>query len=211
VSPIDRDTWRAPPLPKASDARSQRGVLHGSRLFEQPEHRALAARIRDFTRPDAQPMNVEIGIDRGYRLLAHARRWPDERWLGLEIRRTIAAAAEGAPANALVVRADARAVFTTLLIDDSLDRVDILFPSPSDDPGHLLLTPTFVALLGARLRPGGRVHLASDLPGMAELIATRFATWKPAPEPPSGPVRSRREVACEREGLRVWRSTFVSP
>ena len=211
MSPIDRDRWRAPPAPEASEPRSQRGVLHGSRLFEQPEHRALAERVRAFTQTAGGPLNIEIGIDRGYRMLAHARRWPEERWLGLEIRRTVAAAAEGAPDNALVVRADARAVFATLLVDDSLDRVDILFPSPSEDPRHLLLTPTFVDLLSARLRPTGRVHLASDLPGMAELITTRFAGWRPAPQPPSGPVLSRREAACAREGLRIWRFTFFGP
>lgn len=208
--PIDPDTWEPPPLLPSASAEAIRGTLHGSRLYDQPEHAAFAARVRAFCAA-AGPLNLEIGVDRGYRLLAHARRWPEARWLGVELRRSVLPAAEATPSNALLLRGDARAVLAGLVPEGRLARVDILFPSPSDDPRHLLLTPAFARLLATRLAPEGVVHLATDVPGMVGLVEAAFEGWLPAPEPPSGPVRSRREKVCEREGRRVWRWTGSRP
>lgn len=208
--PVDPDTWIPPALPASPGPEAIRGTLHGSRLYDQPEHAAFAARVRTFCAP-GPPFAMEIGVDRGYRLLAHARRWPETRWLGVEVRRTVLAAAEAAPDNALLLRADARAVLACLVPEGRLSRVDILFPTPSTDPRHLLLTPALARLLATRLTAAGVVHLASDVPGMIGLVEAAFAGWPAAPEPPSGPVRSRREKVCEREGRRVWRWTFGRP
>ncbi|MFT4975513.1 MAG: tRNA G46 methylase TrmB [Myxococcota bacterium] len=177
--------------------------MYGTRLYDQPEHAAFAARVRDFCAPGPL-LGLEIGVDRGYRLLDHARCWPERRWMGVEIRRTVRAAAEHAPENALLLQADARAVLAALVPDARLSQVDILFPTPSDDPRHLLLTPDLVALLAARMALGGVLVFATDVPAMAGLAEALWGGWELVALPPTGRVRSRREKACEAQGRRVW-------
>ena len=185
--------------------------MGGSLLLDRPEWAALAQELADFVAPGPR-LNLEIGVDRGHRLLSHARRWPLERWLGLEIRRTVAEAAAEAPPNALLLRLDARTVLASGRIPPGrLSRVDLLFPTPSVDPRHLLLTPWFVEALRHALAPGGVVLTATDLPGMAEWIAQLFSGWPQVEAPPSGPHRSRRERASVRDGRPVWRVAFEVP
>lgn len=207
---VDPDTWRAPEALRSASPDAIKGTLHGSRLYEQPRYAEVASRVREFCAPGV-PLNLEIGVDRGYRLLAHARRWPEQRWLGVEVRRTVEQAAEHAPDNALLIRGDARALLAALVPEARLARVDVLFPSPSNDPRHLLLTTELVALLESRLQPAGVVLFATDVPGMAELAMHVFAGWRQTSEPPSGPVHSRREKACARDGRRVWRQAWTKP
>ena len=208
---LDPDTWEPPAPPAALDGGRIRGTLYGSQLYAQPRHAATVARIQAFCAPGPR-LNLEIGVDRGYRLLGHARRWPEQRWLGVEIRRTVQEAAAQAPDNALLLRADVRAVLAAGLIPEGrLGRVDILFPSPSHDPRHLLLTPTLVALLGQHLAPDGVLLFATDVPGMARLAEGLLADWPRQAEPPSGPVRSRREKACAEQGRPVWRWACTPP
>ena len=207
---LDPDTWVAPALPTRGDTADVAGALYGSRLYDQPAHQDAAAAVRAFCAP-GPPLNVEIGVDRGYRLLAHARRWPAARWLGLEIRRSILDATPMAPENALLFRGDARAVLAALVPAGRVGRIDALFPSPSDDPRKLLLTPTFAALCARVLAPSGVVHVATDVPGMVPLAEAAFAEWTAAAHPPSGPVQSRREKVCAAEGRPVWRWTWRAP
>lgn len=209
--PVDPDTWQPPAVRASAGADAIRGTLSGSRLYDQPEHAAFAERVRAFCAPGPAPLCLEIGVDRGYRLLGHARRWPERRWLGVEIRRTVQAAAEGAPDNALLIRGDARAVLSALVPPGGLSRVDLLFPTPSDDPRHLLLTPVFVSLLASRLAAGGVLLFATDVPGMARWAEALLAGWARVDEPPSGPVRSRREKVCARTGRPVWRWACTPP
>ena len=212
---IDPDLWLPPELPETlrdcSDPDRIPGTRSGSRLYDQPAWRAEGDRIRDFCRPDAVPLNVELGVDRGYRLLGHARRWPEARWLGIELRKTVLEAAGTAPDNALLVRGDGRAVLSALVPAGRVSRLDILFPTPSNNPRHLLLTPVFGMLVARVLDPEGVLHLATDIPGMVQLAEAAFGHWRPARPPPSGPVRSRREKVCEREGRRVWRWSVRPP
>jgi tRNA G46 methylase TrmB len=211
MNPIDPSTWQPPEPPATAGKGRIRGTLHGSRLLEQPRHAALAASARAFCAP-GPALNLEIGVDRGYRILCHARRWPEQRWLGVELRRTIRDAAEQAPDNCLLLRMDVRVLLAADIIGEGrLSRVDILFPSPSDDPRHLLLTPEIIELLAGSMAADGVLLLATDVPGMAELAGRLLAGWPQAEEPPSGPVRSRREKVCQREGLPVWRFACHPP
>ena len=180
-----------------------RGAMYGSRLYDQPKHAEFATTVREFAQP-GPPLNLEIGVDRGYRLLAHARRWPEQRWLGVEVRRTVLAAAQHAPSNALLLRADARAILEGLLPEHRLQRVDILFPSPTHCSRKLLLSPAFVSLLASRMHPSGVLLLATDVPGMADLARELLLHWPEAAPLPVGTVHSRREKVCAQQGRPVW-------
>lgn len=209
-----RDTWRPPALGPPT-AGGVRGALGGSRLFEQPQYRAEAEAFRRFI--DAPgPLAVEIGFDDGRRLLALARATPDLRWLGLEVREArVAEVAAQAPPNLHAWRADARTVFATLMPAARCDRVDILFPTPWWHEGkrarRLLLTPAFRDDLARALTPEGTVHVATDVGAYFEHVTALFAGWPTAPDPPPAPVPSRRESACARDALPVWRGTWRPP
>lgn len=194
-----------PPAPLPPSAGGQRGVLGGTALYDQPRHAEVRARVEAFVGGGA-PLAVEVGFDHGMRILDHARRWPDIRWFGLEIRkRRVAAAAPHAPPNCLLWRADARTVFTALLPPGTVSWVYILFPTPTDNPRHLLLTPTFVSAVAAALAPDGVVYVATDVAGLATHAEALLEGWPDAPMPPMGPVLSRRERVCARDGLPVYR------
>jgi tRNA G46 methylase TrmB len=208
---LDPDTWEAPALPPGRVGRGVRGALAGSRLYEQPEHQAFAQEIRTFlARPG--PAALDVGIDHGMRFVDHARRFPEVTWLGCEIRRDrVAALQPHLPANARAVRADARTLLHAVIPPGRLDWIYVLFPSPSNDPRHVLVTPGFVDDARNALAPGGAVHLATDVPGMAQWIERCFAGWTHADPPPTGPVQTRRERVCARDGRRVWRWSIRVP
>jgi tRNA G46 methylase TrmB len=203
--------WSPPPALPPASARQVRGALGGTALYDDGRHADARARLDAFVAGD-EPLAVEIGFDHGMRILDHARRWPDARWLGLEIRkRRVAAAAPHAPPNCLLWRADARTVFAALLPPERVRWVYILFPTPTDNPRHLLLTAPFVDALRRSLAPDGVVHVATDVAGMAAHAEALFAGWPAAAVPPMGPVISRRERVCARDGLPVYRLSRGRP
>jgi len=210
VKPLDPDTWVAPEPLLHGSARGIRGTLYGSQLYDQPTHRAAGEAVRAFCSGDG-PLAIELGVDKGYRIMAHARRWPSARWLGIELRRRIEPSIPEAPDNCLLLKGDGRAVLSALVPDGRVDRLDILFPTPSDNPRHLLITPQLVQVLERVMTPEGVVYLATDVPGFRPLVARCFAAWRQGEIPLSGPVRSRREKVCEREGRPVWRFAFLPP
>jgi tRNA (guanine-N7-)-methyltransferase len=216
------EPWEPPALLVHPGGDRVRGALQGSLLFEQPAHRATRDAVRSFVDPSwgggTSPRNaprvaLEIGFDHGMRILDHARRFPEVRWLGLEIREArVQAAAPHAPSNCLLLRADARTVLAVVLPDACLDAVYILFPTPTRNPRHLLLTPGLVDDLARVVRPGGVVHLATDVEGYFTWASACFGAWTPADGPPwYGPVLSRRERVCKRDGLPVHRGTWAVP
>jgi tRNA (guanine-N(7)-)-methyltransferase len=204
------DRWTPPP--PAPDIDGVRGALGGSRLFEQPRHRAELDRFLAFLDPSG-PVAVEIGFDHGHRLLDHARRWPEIRWVGLEVRRhRVADLAAQAPPNLLPWRADARTVFASLMPQGRVSRVDVLFPTPWWDEGkrarRLLLTAPFLDDLRRALAPGGVVHVATDVAPYFDHVRGLFTAWRPTDPPAAGEARSRRERVCAREGIPIHRGTW---
>jgi tRNA G46 methylase TrmB len=205
---IDRDTWEVPAELQRGDETRVGGTLFGSLLYEQPAHRPEKERILSFLEAPG-PVALEIGFDHGMRLLDHARRWPEVRWLGVEIRkRRVDAAAAHAPPNAMLLRADARTLLAGVIPPGRLSAIYVLFPTPSDDPRHLLITATTVRLFERSLAANGAMHLATDVASMARWIDSAFAGWTRLPReagPPMGPELSRRERVCARDGRSVWR------
>lgn len=211
---VDPDTWEPPAAVVRGDEGRVAGTLFGSLLYEQPEHRAERDRVLAFLAP-AGPVALEIGFDHGMRLIDHARRWPDVRWLGVEIRKSrVEAASRHAPPNALLLRADARTLLASVIPARRLSWIYVLFPTPSDDPRHLLVTPTTVGLFARSLAADGAIQLATDVPGMARWIDRAFEGWTPIPRDlgaPLGPVLSRRERVCARDARPVWRFDLAPP
>lgn len=212
---MSSDDRRARWTPPEAQDDGAKGVLGGSRLFDQPKYRAELERFEAFVAGDA-PLIVEIGFDHGFRLLSHAQAWPEQRWLGLEVRKArVEALAEKAPQNLLPWRVDARTVFGELMPPGRVHRVDVLFPTPWWDETkrkqRLLLTEPFVASLARALEPGGAVHVATDVGPYFDHVERLFVGWGATDAPPRTEQLTRREWSCQRDGLAVWRGTWRRP
>lgn len=209
-----------PPAPPP--ARDVRGALHGSRLITLPHVAPTVVALQTFC-AGPEPVLVEVGFDHGRRLLSTAHGNPGWRVVGLEIRRRRVAEAEERAArhgidNLFVWRMDARTVFAAVIAAGSVDIVEVLFPDPWWNAGHrekrLLIQPAFLADCARALRPGGLLHIATDVPRYAEHVREALAAEPglralgeaegAARRPPLAQL-SRREWKCEREQLPVHR------
>jgi tRNA (guanine-N7-)-methyltransferase len=116
------------------------------------------------------PMGVEIGFGMGQALLSWAAHQPDWNLLGIEVYQPgIGALLLGAQRDGLnnlqVLEGDAELAFEVNIDPDSLDEVRIFFPDPWPKKRHhkrRLVQPAFIKLLASRLKPGGRLLLATD-------------------------------------------------
>ena len=80
--------------------------------------------------------------------------------------------------NLRIADGDARVLLSAMLAPQTLDEVRVWFPDPWPKAKHAkrrLLTPAFVDLVASRLRPGGRLHVATDWPAYAEQVVAAVA------------------------------------
>lgn len=208
---VDRLTWTPPDAPARATRERVPGALGGSRLFELPALAELRAELEAFA-GGATALALDVGFDDGRVLLAEARAAPEVAWLGVELRaRRVAEVRALAPPNCLPLRLDARTLLASGRLDGQLGRIDVLFPTPALNGRHLLWTPAFVADLARALAPGGVLTVATDVPALATLIGELLAAWPDAVPPARGPVQSRREVVCARDGIHVWWASRSAP
>jgi tRNA G46 methylase TrmB len=208
---VDRWTWTPPEAPTRQVRARVPGALGGSRLLELPALAQLRAELEGFL-AGAGPFALEVGFDDGRVLLGEAREAPEVAWLGVELRaQRVAEVRAVAPPNCLPLRLDARTLLASGLVDGRLGRIDVLFPTPALNGRHLLWTPAFVADLARGLAFGGVLTVATDVPALAALVGELLAGWPEAAPPARGSVRSRREVACARDGIPVWWTSRTAP
>ena len=124
------------------------------------------------------PLVLEIGSGMGEATAAMAASDPDRDVLAVEVHTpglgTLLRRVEDAGlTNVRVLEADAREVLADLLAPGSLDEVRVFFPDPWPKARHAkrrLVTDGFVSLVASRLRPGGRLHVATDWASYAEQV-----------------------------------------
>ena len=200
-----------------SDRMDIPGVLYGSRLIEQPHVKVEVDAVMAFLRSGAKRY-LEIGFDHGYRLKDIAARNPQYQCLGVEVReRRVQALNQSTNAagleNVLAWRMDARTVVHRVLPSNSIDYVDILFPTPWWDAKkrvkRLLIQPTFLMGLHRILKPHGALRIETDVPEYADRIAESFRTnadhWRTGQTSshlgPKCDALSRRQRKCQRENI----------
>ena len=116
------------------------------------------------------PLTLEIGFGNGESLAEMAGNAPDQDFIGIEVHRPgvghlLKLIQERQLSNIRVVCDDAVDVLTNCFHDQSLDRVLLFFPDPWHKKKHhkrRILQPPFVELLARKIRPGGRLHMATD-------------------------------------------------
>lgn len=167
------------------------------------------------------PRALEIGFGNGEQLLASAVAEPDRDHLGIEVHRPgighlLLGAVRAGVGNLRVIERDAVEVLETMIGDATLDEIRVLFPDPWPKARHhkrRLVNADFVALLAAKLAPGGRLHLATDwAPYAEEMLAAVDAS--PSLRNLAGPghyaPRPAWRIASrfERRGLGLGHAVF---
>lgn len=121
---------------------------------------------------------LEIGFGNGDTLISDAMRSPDKNFLGIEVHRPgvgrlLMQIAENELSNVRVICHDAVEVLSDQLAPAALDEVNIFFPDPWPKKRHhkrRLIQPAFLQLLAAIMKPGARLHIATDWQAYAEHI-----------------------------------------
>ena len=162
------------------------------------------------------PLVVEIGAGMGEATAALAAAEPARDVLACEVHTAGLASLAGLLAdtgltNVRVVDGDGTALLRERICPAALDEVRVLFPDPWPKARHAkrrLLSPGFCALVADRLRPGGRLHLATDWPAYVEHALAALATCSAlnsavVDRPPTRPV-----TGYERRGLADGRPAY---
>ncbi len=168
---------------------------------------------------------LEIGFGNGENLAALAASHRDLDFLGVEVHRSgvgrvLLAAQQQELTNVRVICHDAVEVLEQQIPLQSLDEVLILFPDPWPKKRHhkrRLVQAPFVELLAARLKPRGRLKLATDWQPYAEHMlevltcCARLKNASPAGSfvaRPQERAPTRFEKRGERLGHGVWDLCF---
>lgn len=224
-TPIQRNHIRSFVLRQGrmSDAQ-RRSIDEGLPRFGVPYAPLLIDFERVFGR--AAPTILEIGCGMGDTTAQIAAAHPEQDYLGIEVHgpgvgnllKLIASRELG---NLRVIQHDAVEVVRDMLAPGSLAGIHVFFPDPWPKKRHhkrRLLQPAFVALLAARLAPGGYLHCATDWEEyavqMLEVLAaepllenTVAAADGYAPRPDYRPL-TKFEARGLRLGHGVWDLVF---
>ncbi|MCY1011151.1 hypothetical protein OV079_37450 [Nannocystis pusilla] len=160
-------------------------------------------------------MEVELGCADAEFSFARAAARPEALMVGLDIREPCLArnrvrAADEGLANLLFGYVNLNVDIDRVFEPASVDRFHLLFPDPWVKKSHQkrrVIEPALVASLAAQLRPGGELHVASDVFDVAlEIMATvedpswrawGSSTWR-ARGASGAATRSPRRAAASR-------------
>jgi len=163
------------------------------------------------------PLVLEIGFGMGEATLALATAEPDRDVIAVDVHTPgVGALLRDAAArdlrNVRVLEGDALALLRDRLAPGTLDELRLFFPDPWPKTRHhkrRLFSPAFARLAATRLRPGGRLHCATDWTPYAEqmlavvagepLLVNAHDGWAPRPA-------WRPETRYERQGLALGRT-----
>jgi len=168
------------------------------------------------------PTVLEIGFGNGDALVAMAAGSPERNFLGVEVHapgvgHCLLAIERLGLGNVRLLMQDAVEVLRERLADDSLAGAHLYFPDPWHKKRHhkrRLVQPGFVALLAARLAPGGYFHVATDWPDYAaqiQSVLTASAAFRQADPDlmPANRPHTRFEARGERLGHPIWETMFM--
>lgn len=172
----------------------------------------------------ARPLLLDIGCARGRFILRMAAERPELNYLGVEIREPLVdeanrLAADAGLTNLHYVFCNAMLWLERLLAeipDGLLKIVTIQFPDPWFKNRHAkrrMVNPSLVAAVVAKLTPGGKIFVQTDIDFLADEM---FELFRNAPELREEhtsenpfPVKTEREKAVEDKDLPIYRSMFI--
>ena len=175
-----------------------------------------------------QPVEVEVGFGKGLFLVNAATACPAVNFVGIEILRKYQLFAatrlvKRGLRNVRLVKADAREFLRECVAAASVQAVHVYFPDPWWKKRHQkrrVFTADFAAQCERVLRPGGLLHLVTDVEEyhgvMTALLAenTRLEALPPPEEKaPSHDLDylTNFERKFRKEGRAIYRGTFRRP
>jgi tRNA (guanine-N7-)-methyltransferase len=122
-----------------------------------------------FERPE-RPFEIDLGCGKGRFLLARARKFPETNFLGIDrllgrIRRIDRKALRAGLSNVRVLRLDGYYTVTFLVPPHSVDTYYVFYPDPWPKGKHhhnRLFNEPFMDAIARTLKPGGKIHSATD-------------------------------------------------
>jgi tRNA (guanine-N7-)-methyltransferase len=155
-----------------------------------------------------QPVVLEIGFGMGDSLFEMATKAPETNFIGVEVHRPgvghlLSLVRRDNLQNVRVFKVDSIDVLKQALPDSSLDKVQIFFPDPWHKKKHnkrRLITSSFIALVQAKLKDGGLLHIATDWEPYAEEISELMDSSAGFNK---GEVPERVVTKYEKRGLRL--------
>jgi len=162
-------------------AQAEALALHWNR-FEVPLQGAIVPRELF---PSMNPTEVvfEIGSGMGEATSQIAANNPETAYVAVEVHKPgigalIIRAENLGVRNLKIINADIYEVLTRHTNDHSIDAFHIFFPDPwpkRKQHKRRLLQPSFIEILSKKIRPGGRINIATDWYPYAQEIGKNFA------------------------------------
>jgi tRNA (guanine-N7-)-methyltransferase len=174
------------------------------------------------------PVEIEVGFGKGLFLLTAGQACPAVNFLGIETERKYQLYAANRIAkrglrNVRLLKADAREFFRAHLPDAAAQAIHVYFPDPWWKKRHhkrRLFTPEFAAQGERVLRPGGKLHLVTDVADyfavMTQLVAEQ-TRLQPLPPPDARQPEhdmdylTNFERKFRQEGRAIYRACYVRP
>lgn len=130
-----------------------------------------------------QPLCIEIGFGNGGALLEMANERPDWNFIGVEVYRPgvgklLLGVEKLALRNIRVSTDDATSFLKEQVEAATADAIYVFFPDPWPKKKHLkrrLINQYFLDLIVDRLKPGGHLHIATDIDSYAEQVRELLA------------------------------------
>jgi tRNA (guanine-N7-)-methyltransferase len=159
------------------------------------------------------PVALEIGSGMGETTARMAAAEPDVDLLAVDVHtpglgNLLKLVEAGGLGNVRVADGDALVLLRTMLPPATLSEVRAFFPDPWPKARHAkrrLVSPSFCALVATRLRPGGRLHVATDWPAYAEQVVAVLSA-SPDLEVASRERGARPVTRFEHQGLDAGRA-----
>ncbi len=167
-------------------------------------------------------ITLEIGSGLGDTALELAAQHPHRNYIAADVHtkgiaRTLLQIEERGLTNLRVLHGDALAFITHRLPDASLDEILVFFPDPWPKARHhkrRLVRQEFAEAATRTLRPGGTLHLATDIAEYAQVMRTvldrqpKLRRTHSGPRTPQRP-RTKYELAGERQGRHAVDLVYV--
>ncbi len=133
--------------------------------------------------PSAEKIIMEIGFGMGEATALMAVQSPQNAYIAVDLHppgigKLLSRIQEQGITNIKVIEEDVHVVLPYMIEDASLDGVHLYFPDPWPKVKHhkrRILTPAFLELIAAKLKPGGYIHCATDWVPYADSMRSVFS------------------------------------
>ena len=174
---------------------------------------------------NARPVEIDVGCGRGKFLVDAATAHPNVNYLGIEIdyhegRRGARRLKKRSLPNARVLGGDVRRAFDRYVPPGSVAAVHVYFPDPWWKRRHRrrrVFTDQFVEQIARVLRPGGELHVWTDVEdyfGVIKALVDHHPAFEPLPPPDERPpaddldYRTSFERKRRKAGATIYRGRW---